>query len=321
MNREYHKWRSSRLGREMELLVFGHAGLPVLVFPTSGGRFYEFEDRGMIAALAGKIDAGQLQLFCVDSVDARAGTTATCRRAGASRATCNTRPTCSTKCCRSSARKNPTRASSRSAAASAAITRSTSPCAIRTSSPAFSPCRRLRPHQLSRRLLRPGLLLQSAHALPAQPERSLVLRPLPPQHLRAGHWMGRPMPGPEPEPRPHPERERNPAPASTSGIAELPRLAHMAAHGAAISTPPAPGKWSAAEIVCHLADCDLVFGFRCARLSPKMGQPSSPSIRTSGLRITRGIPAAEALAAFSALRNWNLRHDSRRASRRRRPEP
>jgi esterase/lipase superfamily enzyme len=53
----------------MELLVFGHAGLPVLVFPTSGGRFYEFEDRGMIAAVAGKIDAGLLQFFCVDSLN------------------------------------------------------------------------------------------------------------------------------------------------------------------------------------------------------------------------------------------------------------
>jgi esterase/lipase superfamily enzyme len=69
MNREYHKWRSTRLGREMELLVFGHAGLPVLVFPTSGGRFYEFEDRGMVAAVAGKIDAGHLQFFCVDCVN------------------------------------------------------------------------------------------------------------------------------------------------------------------------------------------------------------------------------------------------------------
>ena len=69
MVREYHKWHSSSLGREMELLVFGHAGLPVLVFPTSGGRFFEFEDRGMIAALEGRIDAGQLQIFCVDSVD------------------------------------------------------------------------------------------------------------------------------------------------------------------------------------------------------------------------------------------------------------
>jgi esterase/lipase superfamily enzyme len=69
MVREYRKGHSSRLGREMELLVFGHAGLPVVVFPTSGGRFYEFEDRGMIAALAGKIDAGQLQVYCVDSLD------------------------------------------------------------------------------------------------------------------------------------------------------------------------------------------------------------------------------------------------------------
>lgn len=69
MNREYHKWYSSRLGREMELLVFGHAGLPVLVFPTSGGRFFEFEDRGMIGALADGIESGRRQIFCVDSVD------------------------------------------------------------------------------------------------------------------------------------------------------------------------------------------------------------------------------------------------------------
>ena len=53
----------------MELLAFGHAGSPVLVFPTSRGRFYEYENNGMIPAVAGKIDAGQLQLFCVDSVD------------------------------------------------------------------------------------------------------------------------------------------------------------------------------------------------------------------------------------------------------------
>jgi esterase/lipase superfamily enzyme len=53
----------------MEMLVFGDGGLPVLMFPTSCGRFYDFEDRGMIDAIAGKIDAGQLQLFCVDTVD------------------------------------------------------------------------------------------------------------------------------------------------------------------------------------------------------------------------------------------------------------
>ena len=51
MNREYHKWFSPRLGREMELLVFGHSGMPVIVFPTSMGRFFDYENRGMIDAV------------------------------------------------------------------------------------------------------------------------------------------------------------------------------------------------------------------------------------------------------------------------------
>ena len=70
MRREYHNWFSHRLGRHMELLSYGHGGQPVLVFPTSRGRFFEYENSGMIQALAGKIDQGHLQVFCVDSVDA-----------------------------------------------------------------------------------------------------------------------------------------------------------------------------------------------------------------------------------------------------------
>ena len=69
MNREYHKNYSHELQRDMEALVYGHAGQPMLVFPSSMGRFFEYEDSGMIGALAGKIEAGQLQVFCADSVD------------------------------------------------------------------------------------------------------------------------------------------------------------------------------------------------------------------------------------------------------------
>jgi esterase/lipase superfamily enzyme len=54
----------------MELLVHGHGGARVLVFPTSQGRFYEWEDRGMTGALAEHLERGWIQLFCVDSVDA-----------------------------------------------------------------------------------------------------------------------------------------------------------------------------------------------------------------------------------------------------------
>jgi esterase/lipase superfamily enzyme len=69
MRRAYHRWYSSNLNRDIELLAFGHGGARMLAFPTSVGRFHDWEDRGMIAHLAGPIEAGQLQVFCVDSVD------------------------------------------------------------------------------------------------------------------------------------------------------------------------------------------------------------------------------------------------------------
>jgi esterase/lipase superfamily enzyme len=69
MNREFHRWYSPSLGRDMDLLLFGHGGARAVVFPTSMGRFFEWEDRGMIGALAEPIERGWLQLYCVDSVD------------------------------------------------------------------------------------------------------------------------------------------------------------------------------------------------------------------------------------------------------------
>ena len=70
MNREYHRWFSPSLGRDMEMLIFGHAGARVLVFPTSKGKFYEWEDRRMMDALRSQLDNGWIQMYCVDSVDA-----------------------------------------------------------------------------------------------------------------------------------------------------------------------------------------------------------------------------------------------------------
>ena len=69
MNREYHRWHSPSLGRDMGLLVFGHAGARVLAFPTSQGRFYQWEDFGLVGALSEHLERGWVQLYCVDSVD------------------------------------------------------------------------------------------------------------------------------------------------------------------------------------------------------------------------------------------------------------
>jgi esterase/lipase superfamily enzyme len=70
MNREYAAWDSPILGRKMELLWFGHAGRPMIWFPTSKGRFYQNEDFGLVGAVGDHLDAGRLQVACVDSVDA-----------------------------------------------------------------------------------------------------------------------------------------------------------------------------------------------------------------------------------------------------------
>ncbi len=53
----------------MELLIFGSGGPRVMVFPSREQRFFEYEDRGMVHSLRSRLDAGELQLFCVDGVD------------------------------------------------------------------------------------------------------------------------------------------------------------------------------------------------------------------------------------------------------------
>ena len=69
MYREYGAWTSPNLQRKMEVLWFGTRGRPVLLFPTSMGRFYQSEDFSLTGSLSGKVDAGEIQLICADSVD------------------------------------------------------------------------------------------------------------------------------------------------------------------------------------------------------------------------------------------------------------
>lgn len=70
MIREYHCWHSPRLQRDMELLIFGHGGSKMLIFPTRCGRFFDYENWGLVETLRRPIEQGRLQLFCVDSLDA-----------------------------------------------------------------------------------------------------------------------------------------------------------------------------------------------------------------------------------------------------------
>lgn len=69
MQRRYEKMYSPAVGRDMELLAYGHYGAPMIVFPSGGGRYHDIEDNGLIAAVAPLLDAGKLKLYCPDSLD------------------------------------------------------------------------------------------------------------------------------------------------------------------------------------------------------------------------------------------------------------
>ncbi len=52
------------------MLVFGDRGIPLILFPTSMGTYYENKDRGMIDAAGWFVDNGIVKIYCPDSIDA-----------------------------------------------------------------------------------------------------------------------------------------------------------------------------------------------------------------------------------------------------------
>ncbi|MBB5981136.1 esterase family protein [Kribbella solani] len=57
------------LDRRGTLIRYGHFGRPVLVFPSEQGRAWDYENNGMVDAVAHLIEAGRVKLYCVDSYD------------------------------------------------------------------------------------------------------------------------------------------------------------------------------------------------------------------------------------------------------------
>jgi esterase/lipase superfamily enzyme len=69
MKEDYRKWYSPILGREIEMLVCGHWGYPVLLFPTSMGHFNENKDFGLIESVKEFIDSGKIKIYCIGGID------------------------------------------------------------------------------------------------------------------------------------------------------------------------------------------------------------------------------------------------------------
>jgi esterase/lipase superfamily enzyme len=69
MKEEHFKWYSPNLNKDMEMLVFGHAGYPVILFPTSMGSYHENKDQKLIESARWFIEQGLIQIYCPSSID------------------------------------------------------------------------------------------------------------------------------------------------------------------------------------------------------------------------------------------------------------
>jgi hypothetical protein len=73
-----------------------------------------------------------------------------------------------------------------------------------------------------------------------------------------------------------------------------------------IEQAPAPGKWSAREVLCHLADGEIVFAFRLRQTLAEDHHVIQPFDQDSWASHYRSYDVHAALAVFSAVRQWNL---------------
>ncbi|TAE48493.1 MAG: esterase, partial [Bacteroidetes bacterium] len=69
MKESYYKWYSPWISRDFQMLVYGHAGYPVVVFPTSMGHYYENKDFKLIESARWYIDQGLIRIYCPDGMD------------------------------------------------------------------------------------------------------------------------------------------------------------------------------------------------------------------------------------------------------------
>lgn len=70
MQEDYIKWYSPNLSADFEMLTFGHGGYPIVLFPTSKGRYYENKDFKLIESAGHLIDEGKVKIYCPDGIDA-----------------------------------------------------------------------------------------------------------------------------------------------------------------------------------------------------------------------------------------------------------
>ena len=70
MNEHHLTWYSPCLSREFEMLAFGNGGgRPLIIFPTSFGRYYQNKDFGLVGSVSAFVDSGKITVYCPGAID------------------------------------------------------------------------------------------------------------------------------------------------------------------------------------------------------------------------------------------------------------
>ena len=86
----------------------------------------------------------------------------------------------------------------------------------------------------------------------------------------------------------------------------LSEIVNKLSAGSNLEWRPGPGKWNAREILCHLADCEIVFAFRLRQVLAETNHVIQPFDQEKWAGMYGGLSARAALSAFSSLREWDL---------------
>lgn len=99
--------------------------------------------------------------------------------------------------------------------------------------------------------------------------------------------------------------DREPVSILESTYSQLAKLAERLPVDQTALKPPS-GKWSAREIVAHLADCEIVFAFRLRQALAEDHPTIQPFDQAVWARRYGNCDISSALRLFETLRNWNL---------------
>ena len=69
MRRDTTSWFSHNLNMEMPLVAYGHAGYPLLMFPTAAADYLEYERFYLVDAIKDFIDNGLIRAYSINSVN------------------------------------------------------------------------------------------------------------------------------------------------------------------------------------------------------------------------------------------------------------